>query len=98
MIVRISGVWYDTPRNVKIFGVDNSSSSHADNHKKNFLILDKCLTYGINGSLGSPEKKVNINFTQTDTKFCLRLHYNADNSYFLLYLMDLVILSLKKYF
>ena len=25
--------------NVKIFGVDNSSFSHSDNHKNNFLIL-----------------------------------------------------------
>ena len=27
----------DFTRNVIIFGVDNSSSSHSDNHKKNFL-------------------------------------------------------------
>ena len=26
----------NTARNVIIFGVDNSSSSHADNHKNNF--------------------------------------------------------------
>ena len=26
----------DTARNVIIFGVDNSSSSHSDNHKNNF--------------------------------------------------------------
>ena len=26
-------------RNVIIFGVDNSSSSHTDNQKKNFLVL-----------------------------------------------------------
>ena len=28
----------DTARNVMIFGVDSSSSSHVDNHKNNFLI------------------------------------------------------------
>ena len=28
----------DTARNVIIFGVDNSSSSHADNSKNNFLL------------------------------------------------------------
>ena len=27
------------------FGVDNSSSSHADNCKNNFLVLGKGLTY-----------------------------------------------------
>ena len=38
-------------------------------------------TYGINGIFGSPEKKFNINFSQARVKFCLCLHYNADNSY-----------------
>ena len=38
-------------------------------------------TYGINGSFGSPEEKFNINFTKANAKFCLSLHYNADNSY-----------------
>ena len=70
-----------TTRNVIIFGVDNSSSSHVDNLKNDFLILGLGPTYGINGSFGSPEKKFSINFTKTNTKFCLCLHYNADNSY-----------------
>ena len=43
----------DTARNVIIFGVDNSSSSHADNRKNNFLVLREGPTYGINGSFGS---------------------------------------------
>ena len=68
-------------RNVIIFGVDNSSSSHSDNHKHNFLILPECLTLVINGSFGSLEKTFSINFTKENTKFCLSLHYNADNSY-----------------
>ena len=29
----------DLARNVVIFGVDNSSSSHTDNRKNNFLVL-----------------------------------------------------------
>ena len=45
-----------TVRNVIIFGVDNSSSSHADNHKSNFLILRLGPNFGINGRSGSPEK------------------------------------------
>ena len=28
-----------TARNAKLFGVDNSSLSHADNHKNIFLVL-----------------------------------------------------------
>ena len=47
----------NTARNVIIFGVDNSSSSDVDNRKNNFLILRLDLTFGINGSFGSPEKK-----------------------------------------
>ena len=39
----------DFPRNVIIFGVDNSSSSHTDNHKNNFLILGEDPTSDIHG-------------------------------------------------
>ena len=72
----------DIARNVIIFGVDNSSLSHADNRKNDFLILGECPTFQINGKFGSPEKIFSINFSKASTKFCLRLHYNADNSYF----------------
>ena len=72
----------DFTRNIIIFGVDNSSSSHSDNRINNFFISVEGATYGINGSFGSPEKKLNINFTEANTKFCLSLHYNADNNYF----------------
>ena len=68
-------------RNVTIFDVDNSSSFHSDHRKNNFLILGEGPTYGINGSFGLPEKKFSINFTKTNTKVCLSLHCNADDSY-----------------
>ena len=58
----------DFARNVVIFGVD-SSSSHSDNCKNNFLILGKSPTFGINRSFGSTEKKFNINFSKANTKF-----------------------------
>ena len=48
----------DTSRNVITFGVENSSSSHADNHKNIFLLLGEGLAFGINWRFGSPEKKV----------------------------------------
>ena len=32
-----------------IFGVDNTLSSHADNHKNNLLVLGEGPTCGING-------------------------------------------------
>ena len=41
-------------------------------------------TYGINERLGSAEKKNSINFSKANTKFCLRLRYNADKSHFFL--------------
>ena len=74
----------DFAGNVIIFGVDNSSSSHSDNRKGNFLVLSEGPNYGINGSFRSPEKKFSINFSKANTKFCLSLHCNADNSYLLL--------------
>ena len=74
----------DFARNVVIFGVDNSSSSH-DNRNNNFLILGESPTYGINGSFGSLEKTFSINFSKANIKFCLSLHYNADSSYLFVY-------------
>ena len=71
----------DFARNFIIFGVDNSSSSHVDNGKNNFLVLREDWTYGINGSLDAPKRKFDINFSEANTTFCLSLHYNADNSY-----------------
>ena len=43
----------NTAGNVKIFDVDNSSSSHADNLKNNFLVLGEGDAFGINGSFGA---------------------------------------------
>ena len=71
----------DFARNNIIFGVDNSSSCHADNLKNNFSILGGGDTFGINGSFGAPEKRISINFSKANRKFCLSLHYNVDNSY-----------------
>ena len=43
----------DISRNVKIFGVDNSSLSHADNRKNKFLVLVEGVTDDINDSIGA---------------------------------------------
>ena len=83
----------DFARNVIISGVGNSSSSHTDNCKNYFLILDESSTYSINGSFGLSEKKVSINFNKASTKFWLSLHYNADNIFF--FLMEKKSLTLK---
>ena len=54
----------------------------VENCKNNFLILSLGPTFGINWSFGSPEKTFKINFTKANTKFCLKLRYNADRIYF----------------
>ena len=53
----------DYARNVITFGVDNSSSSHADNLKNNFLILSK-RDFGIIGNFDAPENKVSVSFSK----------------------------------
>ena len=86
----------DTARNVIIFGVNNSSSSHANNCKINFLVLDEGPIFGINGRFGSLEKKICVNFSKANTKFWLSSHYNADNSYISLILnTEIKVLTFK---
>ena len=70
----------DITRNVVIFDVDNSSSSHADSYNNNFVVLGEGPTYGITGGFSSQEKKIIINFSKARAKFCLTLHYNGDSS------------------
>ena len=80
-------------RNVIIFGVDMSSSPHIDNKKKDILILGKGPTQGLGEHSLSAEKMYSINFTKVNTKFCLSLHYNGDNSY--LFVNDTEIIKFK---
>ena len=92
----------DIARNVIIFGVDNSSSSHVDNQKNNFLVLGEGTAFGING--------IYLEFTMLIIVICLLMekeHLNLKPKIktltFQFYLvleecqMDLVLLSLKKY-
>ena len=48
----------DFARNVVIFRFGNSSSSHTNNRKDNFLVLGEGPTQGINDSTGSAEKNL----------------------------------------
>ena len=56
-------------------------SAHIENKKKDILVLRIGLTQGLEHTL-TAEKMCSINFTVTDKKFCLSLHYNGANSYF----------------
>ena len=80
-------------QNVRILGVDMSSSVHVYNKKKDILIIVKGPTQGLEHAL-TAEKMHSINFTVTRKKFCLSLQYNGANNYFLLMVQKL--LSLKK--
>ena len=59
----------DYARNVLIFGIDNSLSSHNDNLKNNFLILGEEDTFGITENFGAPEKKFSINSSKANQNF-----------------------------
>ena len=65
--------------NVRVFGVDMSSSTMIDNRKKDILILGIGPTQGLEHTL-SAEKMYSINFTEHNKKFCLSLHHDGANS------------------
>ena len=45
-----------------------------DNPKNNFLVLGEKPTKSINDRVGTAEKKISINFSKPNTKFCLSLY------------------------
>ena len=67
--------------NVIIFWADLSNSVHANNKANNILVLGKEFIQGVNGTTIYAEKMYSSNFTVTNKKFCLSLHYNSDSSY-----------------
>ena len=58
-----------------------SSSVHANSKTKNILVLGKDFIQGLDNTTIYAKKFYSINFTKTNTKFCLSLHYNGANSY-----------------
>ena len=63
----------DFAKNVVISGLDNSSSSHADNCKNKILVLGDGLIDDINDSIGTAAKDCSINFSKAKTNFCLSI-------------------------
>ena len=59
----------DFARNVVIFGVDNSSSSHTDNQKYNFLVLGYGPTEGINDTVRAAERKLVLTLVKQTQNF-----------------------------
>ena len=68
-------------KNVIIFGVDTSNSSHSTNKTQNIYVLRKDFVQGINNTTIYTEKIYKTNFTEQSKKFVLSLYYNDDNSY-----------------
>ena len=59
-----------------------SSSVHVDNTGNNILILGEGPTQGLDDTTLTAEGKYPINFTQSEKRFVLSLHYNRSNSFF----------------
>ena len=68
-------------KNVIIFGVNNSNSSHSTNKTQNIYVLGKYFVQGINNTAIYAEMIYKTNFTEQSKKLVLSLHYNRDNSY-----------------
>ena len=71
-------------RNILIFGVDMSFSAHATNRANHIYLMGDGLTQGINDTTLYVEKNYMRNFTDPGKKIIISLHYNSDESYFLL--------------
>ena len=65
-----------------IIDVDDSLSSHADNHKSFSSVLGEGSIDNINGYVGSAEKKFSMNFSEVKIEFCFSLSYNSHNIFF----------------
>ena len=59
-------------KSVTIFGVDNSSSAHADNREKDNLILGKCSADGLDDNTITAEAEYKISFSEQENKFCFK--------------------------
>ena len=72
-----------------------SSSVHVDNKGKDILILGEGTTQGLNDTTLTAEVKDPINFTKSEKRFTLSLHYNGSNSFLLLMLQKYIDSSQK---
>ena len=63
-----------------IFGVGMSSTVHIDNKNKDILILHEGPTQGLDNITFKAEATYPIDFTESEKRFVLSLHYNGSNS------------------
>ena len=67
-------------RNVLIFGVHESSLTHANNKANNIFVMGDGFVQGINDTTLYAEKIYIQNFTQPNKKFVFSLHYNDNDN------------------
>ena len=58
-----------------------SSSVLVDNKKKNILTLGLRPSQGLDDTTLTAEGQYSVNFSRSNRKFCLSLHYNGSNSF-----------------
>ena len=68
-------------KNCYYFGADMSSYMDVDSKGKDILILGEGPTQGLDDTTLTAEAKYLINFTQSEKRFVLSLHYNGSNSF-----------------
>ena len=68
-------------RNVLIFGADRRSSMYIDNKNKDVLVLGEGPRQGLDDTTLTAKDIYPINFTQSNKRFVLCLHYNGSNSF-----------------
>ena len=68
-------------RNIIIFEANMSSSMHFDNKIKVIFVLGEGATQGLDDLILTAETKYPIDFTQSNKRFLLSLHYNGINSF-----------------
>ena len=64
-----------------MFGDDLRTSMHIDNKEKYILIIGKGPTQGLDDTTLTVVAQYSINFSRSNRKFCLSLHYNWGNSF-----------------
>ena len=69
-------------KHVVIFGVDNSSSVHADNKQKDTSVLSGDSTDALDGVTITAEVKCFINIVKSKEQIFQNLHYNRRDSFF----------------
>ena len=72
---------FDWGKNAIIFGADMTSSVHANKRNKDILNLGKGKTKGLDNTSLTTEAEYFINFSRSERKYSLSLHYNGRNSF-----------------